>query len=526
MRVELRDALEFLYVDSVVSGSLRRSMTVDVPRGGTGSFHVLLCGLSRGKTVRFAIRRDGRVVRNAEWFRLVDVPVEKNTGPVLGVEKRGERNPFVIRRAPFRVYDAMEPVQGSVQAVSSTMALRAHLPAGRGKAGQREYRVEIEHEKETRTLSFCMRVHKPVVPGIGKDSFFMTHFYNLGNVAGRHGLRQWSEPHWRMIRRYADLMAHARQNTFRVALNDIFTKRGKAPSLDRNRLRRIVRLFSDAGMYYIEGGHLAGKRGNPWKATKFDLGLSGLPATSAEGNASLAGITRQLMCEIERNGWQKRWIQHVADEPLDPSATDFRILAGMVRKYMPGLPLLDATQTREPVGSVDIWCPQLQEYQKHRKHFEAQRALGDRVWFYNCLEPGGPWLNRHLDAELLRPALFGWGAARFRLEGYLHWALNYYRPHQDPFKLSVIEHHSGLSLPAGETHIVYPGPAGPWSSVRLEAQREGFEDYELLRRLRVQDEESATKIIRRVIRGFDKYTKRVRTFRSARRDMLEALARD
>ena len=148
MRVELRDALEFLYVDSVVSGSPRRSMTVDVPRGGTGSFHVLLCGLSTGKTVRFAILRDGRVVRNAEWFRLVDVPVEKNTGPFGLVEQCGERNPFVTRRAPFRVYDAMEPVQGSVEAVSSTMALRAHLPAGRGKAGQGEYRWKFSTKKK------------------------------------------------------------------------------------------------------------------------------------------------------------------------------------------------------------------------------------------------------------------------------------------------------------------------------------------------------------------------------------------
>ncbi len=525
MRVELRDALEFLYVDSVVSGSPRRSMTVDVPRGGTGSFHVLLCGLSIGETVRFAILRDGRVVRNAEWFRLVDVPVEKNTGPLGLVEKCGERNPFVTRRAPFRVYDAMEPVQGSVEAVSSTMALRAHLPAGRGKAGQREYRVEVQHERETRILSFRMNIHKPAVPGIGKESFPCTFFYNLNHMADRHGLRPWSESHWRMIRRYAEVMARARQNTFRVSLSDVFTKRGKAPSLDRRRLRRIVRLFSNAGMYYIEGGHVAGKTGRDWNATTFDIGLGGARATSNEGNAILAGIVRQLMREIERNGWQKRWIQHVADEPVEATASDYRILVGMVRKYMPGQPILDATKDLGLVGSLDIWCPEPQEYQKHRRYFEAQQALGDRVWFYTCCMQGGPLLNRLLDMELLRPALFGWSAARFRLEGYLHWALNCYRPHQDPFRQSVIEQPGG-SLPAGETHIVYPGPDGPWSSLRLEAHREGFEDYELLRRLRVQDEESVTKIIRRVIRGFDKYTKSVRTFRSARRDMLEALDRD
>ena len=48
------------------------------------------------------------------------------------------------------------------------------------------------------------------------------------------------------------------------------------------------------------------------------------------------------MEEVERNGWKKRWIQHAADEPAGDNAADYRVLVGMVRKYMPGLPILDA----------------------------------------------------------------------------------------------------------------------------------------------------------------------------------------
>lgn len=127
--------------------------------------------------------------------------------------------------------------------------------------------------------------------------------------------------------------------------------------------------------------------------------------------------------------------------------------------------------------------------------------------------------------ELLRPALFGWAAALYGLDGFLHWGLNWYTPGQDPFEQSVVDHGGGTRLPAGDTHVVYPGAHGPWSSLRLEAQREGFEDYELLRALRRHDEKRATAVIRRAIRAFDDYTTDVRAFRAARRALLTAASR-
>ena len=525
MQLELRDSLEFLYADSRVGKSPRRSMSLDVARGGTVSVHILLNGLTQGSTLRPVLRRAGRVVREAEWYRLVDVPVEVNTGPVSFIEREGERNEFVARRAPFRVYDAMEPVKATVKVSSPIMALRLHLPIpAHARVGKREYALEIQAGKETRTFSLTVVVHKPVIQPVGRDSFPYTNWFSLAGMAQRHGLKPWSEAHWRMIRRYADLMVHARQNTFWCPLRDLFNVADQTPVLDRKRFLRIVKTFTEAGMYYIEGGHVASRTGGEWEATTYDLNLTGVRATSVEGNAVLVQITRQLMEEIHRNGWRARWIQHVADEPTSTNAADYRILVGMVHKYMPGIPLLDATEAPELVGSVDLWCPKAEEYQRHRSHFDAQKSLGDRVWFYTCCFPGGPWLNRLLDMELLRPALFGWGAALFDLDGFLHWGLNHYKADQDPFNQSVVQHGANTSLPAGDTHIVYPGVGRPWSSLRLEAQREGFEDYELLRRLRGRNGPTTDAIIRKVIRGFDEYTKEVQTFRMARRSLLKALS--
>ena len=133
-------------------------------------------------------------------------------------------------------------------------------------------------------------------------------------------------------------------------------------------------------------------------------------------------------------------------------------------------------------------------------------------------------MNRLLDQELLRPALLGWAGARFGLDGFLHWGFNHYREEQDPFKKNVLEKWGGgtNSLPPGDTHIAYPGRGAPWSSLRLESHREGFEDLELLRRLQARNPRLASRIIRSVLRGFDDYVKTVRPFRAARRALLTA----
>jgi hypothetical protein len=58
--------------------------------------------------------------------------------------------------------------------------------------------------------------------------------------------------------------------------------------------------------------------------------------------------------------------------------------------------------------------------------------------------------------------------------------------------------------------------------VRFEAQREGFEDYELLKRLRSRSAKKADAVIRIALRAFDDYTKDVKEFRRARRELLKA----
>lgn len=525
MRCSLQDSLAWLYPDSETGSKPRHAIALDVARGGTAVITVLVNEARPGRPIRLALSPAPKV-----WtaYRLVDVPVEQNTGLNSFCEKEGQVNPHVTRRAPFRVFDAMEPVDAAgFKATAATQAIRIHVPVLRtAKPGVRQMACTVTHGEDHAVLKIRVAIHAAQLPPAGAATFPYTNWFHVDNMASRHGLQPWSEGHWRMIRRYADLMYHGRQNTFLIPLAHIFsrTEHG-ALELNRQRLRRWVRTFTDAGLHYIEGGHFGARTGRVWEAPTFSIGLTQSLATRPEGNADIAAIAGQLMEEIDRNDWWDRWIQHVADEPIAANAADYRIFVGMVRKYMPGVPILDATMEESLAGSVDMWCPQVRSYQLNRARFERMQALGDEVWSYTCCCPGGPWLNRLLDMELLRPALIGWASALFKLDGFLHWGLNQYQKQQDPFAASVIPNWGGGSntLPPGDTHVIYPGASGPWSSVRFEAHREGFEDLELLRLLQARHPARARALMRPVIRGFDDYTKDPAVLRAARRRLLQAV---
>ena len=79
-------------------------------------------------------------------------------------------------------------------------------------------------------------------------------------------------------------------------------------------------------------------------------------------------------------------------------------------------------------------------------------------------------------------------------------------------------------LPAGDTHIIYPGKGEPWLSIRLEAQRESAEEYELLCELAKTDKAKADELCENVFRSFKDVEYDVAKFTSNKKALLEALS--
>jgi hypothetical protein len=381
-----------------------------------------------------------------------------------------------------------------------------------------------------------VRVRGVTVPE--ERTLFVTNWFNVENIASAGGVQPWSEGHWKLLEAWARLMAEHRQNVVLTPVLSLIVGREDTDgrlSFDFSRLDRWIRLFERAGVLgLIEGGHLGGR--SEWEAPDFDAARPAtlLPdgslkqwepvkATSAAQREFLSRFLPALRDHLREIGWLDRYVQHLVDEPITVNAESYNRLAAMVREFAPELRIIEATLCREVAGSVDIWVPQPQEIAAHADFFQERRAKGEQVWFYTCLSPTSGYMNRMIDYHLLPVRLLHWQNFRYGLPGYLHWGLNFWR--DEPFRNVEPLLFGETYLPPGDSHITYPGKYGPLSSIRLEAMRDGIEDYELLRLLAKRDRKAAEEICSSVVRSMTDYTLDPAEFRKARKRLLDELER-
>ena len=546
------DPLAWLYADSKVE-AVERMDEIDVPSNGVIDANILLNGIKPGVALMLSAS-----TTEGEWYRMQSVPVKRNTGVRGFLEKKPGDNPHVARRAPFEVFDVLEPLPGWMEVRNgvrpqigssrmilsneSTLQTGAIIPSPRETEALRlrmdcapegaksfEIRIQARQGDAVREMTLRVNVHPVALPPVGKDSFKYTNWMDFGSMASSHGLEPWSEEHWAMIEKYVRLAARGRQNM--GMMRDVFIHRADGTiTFDKARFACLLDLYNRAGFWYLEGSHLA-SFAKGWGAPAFKTSYTTNVTTTVPGALALSKLARMYMEEIEARGLKDRWFQHVADEPGGKNVPEYRITAGIVRRYMPGIRTVDAVEEPSFAGALDVWCPKVDAFERHRALYDSFRTnFGDRVWCYTCCIPGGKWMNRTMDGELLRPALIPWVSVMYDVDGFLHWGYNRWQrgQNQDPFKEPYPKSwggsNNGKSLPPGDTHIVYPGKDGPWPSARLEATRAGMEDADLLLMLRRRDKAKAEALIRRIARGFADYDPSCRLYREVRRDVLRALA--
>jgi hypothetical protein len=525
--VGMFDELQELYPDTKLDQPLKR-LSVDVARNTIAAAHLMFTGLQGTEKISFTVSDDrGRLISAVRWYRMIDVPVTENTGLDRNTEKySGMINPYVIRRAPFRTFDPFRPVTSPIVVDSSMMVLRLEIPIDSSSTpGEYHHRIKLDFGDRSEDVEFVIIVHRAVVPPVSRSTVSYVNWHNLDNICRIHGVEKWSEPFWGMLSKYAQMMAHGRQNTFWFVWGDYFTfdSSGNVASFRRDRLERLIKLFFQRGFQMVQGAPFAGRR--DWFGST-DMLLAVRAADGAEvyaisdkGKRMVTQMATRIIGMMQENGWDRQWVQGVFDEPTDEYVDRYRQIVSLLRGLEKEIRILEATMTVKLSGVVDVWCPQVQEYQANREFFDKRKAAGDKVWVYTCLSPGGPWLNRLLDMERLRQVYIGWALAKYDLQGFLHWGLNF---HTDkPFEELVRFHMEGQFLPAGDSHILYPVHDGPLSSQRFESHRMGMEDYEVLAQLKRHDPDRAQEIISRVVQAFDKYSKDISVYRSARKLLLE-----
>ncbi|MFH0760022.1 MAG: DUF4091 domain-containing protein [Bacteroidota bacterium] len=529
IRVTFSDELAPLYPDTKIGNQVIKYQ-VDAARGTIASVHILINGLSKNKDLNIIVKENGTSDPDSQIYRLIDVPVTENTGLDSRTEKfSGKTNPYVIRRAPFRIYEAMDPVVFPLRIKAGTEAYRLEIPViSSMDTGVHIYTINVNNGGFNRKLSFIVSVYPATVPALTDSHLNYVNWHSNHRIAADHSVEIWSDPFWAVLRNYAKLMAKGRQNTFWFIWSDFFRYNpdGTVAEFYGDRLERYIRTFLDEDLTTIQGAPFARRRN--WGSDAFLLAVPAeggkeIPMLSEEGLKIFRNMAGHILPLLKKNGWDRLWVQGIFDEPTEEYIERYKATAAVLKSLDPRIRILEATMTVSLAGTVDCWCPQVQEYQANQPFFRERRSAGDDVWVYTCLIPGGPWINRLVDQERLRQVYIGWACAKYDLQGFLHWGLNQHTG--KPFE-ELVRQHDGPNayLPAGDSHIIYPGKQGPLSSLRYEAHRIGMEDYELLIQLKKRNPVLADELIGQLFTAFDQYSTDIAEYRRVKAELLRVMS--
>lgn len=528
---------EFFYPDMPLS-PLPNHLRLAIPRNGWPGVQLLI--ESSDPHLCAALESNSFT---PEFFCMQAVTVEYNTGDgseqggAMVLEQRSAcKPPYVTRLAPFEVFDCLRPApDGIIETVNGRAALYVCLHP----------RPDIEpgeHEAALHMGNYCccltIQVYDVDIP---LDTFPVTNWFSLDAISRCHGLAKGTPAFYEMVRRYARAMRRIHQTMFYIELDETCIASRSPYTFDFEYLRPLIQMFFEEGMQTMELGALLSRGflpdGMPDMYTdSFKCAMvPGLPVETPEGYGVTVRFVQALAAFLRKYGWQDKVIFHIHDEPdihwkdyatLSARKQQYYLAASILRKYLPGIRIIEAVASPEFRGGVDIWVPGTPGYEANKEAFDSLIALGESVWAYVCCGPEGGWLNRFLDFAVLKGRLLFWGCAANRLGGFLHWGFNQFPVGMDPFKGTSCPNNTGIgtNFPCGDSFIVYPGTDGPWPGMRMEAARRGAEDAALLARLRQQDETAHDALVARVFRDNQHYNDDPTLFEGVFEDLLRLLA--
>ena len=516
MKYTVVSSAEYTYPDIWEYAGASREISVFSARDSYATFQVLLGDRNDAQvTVHFQGLPEGCA---AQVFTLTPVRVEKNHN----IAPENYQAHYPERIAPYWLYDCLRPFDGTLDLTDGVGGVYVSLPISADTApGDYVGSMTVDGEE----IPLQLTVYPVTVP---QESLKVIVGFSEPICASYHGVKHLSEEYYRIEEQYLAMLRRMRQNM--MYTGGISSKRvGENKwEFDFSKFVAQVKRYEAAGMRYFNAPAIGWRKS--WEESTILLNGVGLPAMSYEGFCYLTQYLPALRQVLLENGWIDRFVMGIADEPNEKNATEFRALCGLVRKLLPEVKLIDAIEYGDFYGALDIWVPRNEKYDRKTEQIEMLRADGSELWYYVCCGPRTTpgYINRFMDYPLLSTRYLHWANYKYNMKGFLHWAANVYQPGQDPFTVNCPEHHNAdrvCFLPPGDTHIIYPGKGAPWMSIRLEAERESAEEYELLCELAKRDKDKADAICNRVFHSFRDVEYDVALFTENKKALLEALCK-
>ncbi|MCP5110155.1 MAG: DUF4091 domain-containing protein [bacterium] len=528
----LVDPLVKVFPDDHAGANEAGAEPILMARNGYGTAQIAIRGVEPIPELNVEVAASGGLTVQTRWADYVPV----GSSPV------GTPLDEVVRPAPALFPDPLREDFPFELKADTTHAIwiTLHAPADAEPGSYECEAVLSSGGVQLATVTFQARVMSATVPE--KQTLQVTNWMSLGfaNLSRHYKMEENSEEHWQLLENIGRVMAEHKQNVLLTPVRSLAKPvlSGGRIRYDFSQLDRWVETFEKAGLLgTIEGGHLMGRSSGYFSPVA-------LPAYVVEGGRVvterlepddpraerfLATYLPALYDHLKEKGWTERYIQHILDEPHDREAPIYRRYAQLTHKHMPGIPTIDAVSLRQRIDFFadvcDIWVPVLSSFDHKLDVMRVHVESGGQAWYYTCVSPRGRYLNRFIDYSLLKVRLLHWFNYRHDLTGFLHWGGMSWGPRPFENVQRVINSNRTL-LPAGDHAIVYPHPEknSIFSSIRLEAMRDGIEDYELLAALSSKDPEKAKALAAAAIPHVNDYVRDPAAFRDLRRQLLEAFS--
>jgi hypothetical protein len=185
---------------------------------------------------------------------------------------------------------------------------------------------------------------------------------------------------------------------------------------------------------------------------------------------------------VEENGLEGRAFCPIAEEPLPPAWPRLFERIQAWKEAAPSIPVMVTAKGIQPFLSdaVEIWTVHSQLMDTVNGGPVLERiASGGEAWWYVDYVPPRPYGNFCIEFAPIEHRILFWQSWILGMRGFHYWCVNCSEPGQNPWQDQLD------SVPAnGDGFLVYPGAAGPVSSIRWEVIRDGIEDYDYLALLR------------------------------------------
>ncbi|MBK9391193.1 MAG: DUF4091 domain-containing protein [Bacteroidetes bacterium] len=385
---------------------------------------------------------------------------------------------------PIDIVDRIDVRSNTVQPVWLTVKVPQDIPAGTYRGS-----VIVKAGKEFK-LGISINVSGHTLPPSSDWKFDLDLWQNPDPIAKVHGVKLWSDEHYRLMRPYYEMLAGAGQKSITAfiidqpwgpdhvyyrdpSLIDWTRKKDGSWSYDYSQFDKYIEFVMSCGI---------NKRINCYSMITWDLRFiyfdeakdDTVSVYAKPGTQEYLDLWLPMISDFTSHLKAKGWFDKTS------IAMDERDMQGMleVMKLMKSVDpqwktALAGNYHREIAMDIFDYCI-IWGKKFDQDILDARRALGLPTTFYTACGERLP--NIHSFSPPAEATWLSWYSAANGLSGYLFWAYNNWTS-------DVLHDTRYKTWPAGDCYQIYPGPR---SSIRFEKLIEGIQDYEKVRILKEQ----------------------------------------